>query len=93
MESQNPFQLLEEKGIEWARRNEELQRELRQALRTSIYDTERETASVNTLEQVKIQLNNAIKLARFVVFCNLCTSAPSFFDFCSIDTFWEFMLC
>ena len=46
------FQLLEERGIEWARRNEDLQRELRQALRSSICDTEREAASVNTLEQV-----------------------------------------
>ncbi len=51
------FQLLEEKGIEWARRNEELQRELRQALRSSIYDTEREVASVNTLEQVPLYFN------------------------------------
>jgi hypothetical protein len=46
------FQLLEEKGIEWARRNEDLQRELRQALRSSLYDTEREATSVTILEQV-----------------------------------------
>ena len=46
------FQLLEEKGIEWARRNEDLQRELRHALTSSIYDTEREASSVNTLQQV-----------------------------------------
>ena len=36
----------------WARRNEDLQRELRQALRSSLYDTEREAISVTTLEQV-----------------------------------------
>ena len=46
------FYLLEEKGIEWARRNEDLQRELRQALRSSLYDTEREATSVTILEQV-----------------------------------------
>lgn len=55
-------QLLEERGIEWARRNEELQRDLRQALRSSLYDTEREAISVTTLEQELSSLHAVIEM-------------------------------
>lgn len=46
------FQTIEEKECEWARKNEALRRDLRHAIRSSIQDTEREAASLDSLEQV-----------------------------------------
>ena len=47
------FQTLQDKECEWAKRNEALRKDLRQAIRSSIADTERETESLENLEQVK----------------------------------------
>ena len=46
------FQTLQDKECEWAKRNEALRKDLRQAIRCSIADTERETESLENLEQV-----------------------------------------
>lgn len=42
---------LQDKECEWAKRNEALRKDLRQAIRCSIADTERETESLENLEQ------------------------------------------
>lgn len=42
---------LQDKECEWAKRNEALRKDLRQAIRSSIADTERETESLENLEQ------------------------------------------
>jgi len=42
---------LQDKECEWANRNEALRKDLRQAIRSSIADTERETESLENLEQ------------------------------------------
>lgn len=44
-------QTLQDKECEWVHKNEELRRDLRQAIRTSIQDTEREVESIDNLEQ------------------------------------------
>ena len=48
------MQTLQDKECEWAKRNEALRKDLRQAIRSSIADTERETESLENLEQVII---------------------------------------
>ena len=48
------LQTLQDKECEWAKRNEALRKDLRQAIRSSIADTERETESLENLEQVRI---------------------------------------
>ena len=46
--------VLQDKECEWAHKNEALRRDLRQAIRCSMADTEREVESLGNLEQVKI---------------------------------------
>lgn len=42
---------LQDKEVEWAKKNEALRKDLRQAIRSSIQDTEREVESIGNLEQ------------------------------------------
>jgi hypothetical protein len=44
--------MLQDKECDWARKNEALRRDLRQAIRSSINDTDRESESLENLEQV-----------------------------------------
>ena len=46
--------VLQDKECEWAHKNEALRRDLRQAIRSSMADTEREVESLGNLEQVKV---------------------------------------
>ena len=45
--------VLQDKECEWANKNEALRRDLRQAIRSSMADTEREVESLGNLEQVQ----------------------------------------
>ena len=45
--------VLQDKECEWANKNEALRRDLRQAIRSSMADTEREVESLGNLEQVR----------------------------------------
>ena len=45
---------LQEKECDWVTKNENLRRDLRQAIRSSIQDTEREVESIDNLEQVNV---------------------------------------
>ena len=57
-------QTLHEKECDWVTKNENLRRDLRTAIRSSIQDTEREVESIDNLEQVyvfKQQFSNKFK--------------------------------
>ena len=45
---------LQEKECDWVTKNENLRRDLRTAIRSSIQDTEREVESIDNLEQVNV---------------------------------------
>ena len=57
--------VLQDKECEWAHKNEALRRDLRQAIRCSMADTEREVESLGNLEQVKITSIEKTQLLRF----------------------------
>lgn len=50
------YQTLQDKECEWAKKNEVLRKDLRETIRSSIQDTEREAESLGNLEQVILYL-------------------------------------
>jgi hypothetical protein len=55
-------QMLQDKECDWARKNEALRRDLRQAIRSSINDTDRESESLENLEQEITSLRSVIEM-------------------------------
>ena len=58
--------VLQDKECEWANKNEALRRDLRQAIRSSMADTEREVESLGNLEQVQNYFKNRFAVSKIL---------------------------